>query len=223
MKNILILLLTLITTSIHAQNHLIGVKGGVNRTDVSATSFFNDRDVRLGLEFGLTYDYFFKNNFTMGADLIYNQRGFTFDIIFTDDYGIPTGEKSTTKFNYDYISLPLKVGFMHGKTFSIFANIGLTPSILVDAKYITPTFEFNELIIHGETIDITKNVKMFDLGGIVEIGVGYRFKERYWLYSSFSYQHSLTSISTSEHFATSAIRHYGMTLSLGLKYALTKE
>lgn len=223
MRNIFLLFLILATKTVSGQNHLLGIKGGAGWTNVTASNFMNDRNYRTGLAIGLTYDYLFKKHFSADADIIYNQRGFTDDIIFTDDLGNPTGEKATTKFNYDYITMPLKVGINYGNTVYGFANIGLTPFILVDAKTITPAIDFNGTTIPGETVNITDRVNKFDIGGLVEIGGGYKFKERYWLFTSFSYQHSFTTITNSDYFANSTIRHYGMTLNIGLKCALTKE
>ena len=223
MNKILLTILTIASLNVSGQNHLLGVKGGVSWTNITATNFISDNHYRTGLAIGLTYDYIFKKHFSTGADIIYNQFGFTNDLIFTDDLGNPTGGKATIKFNYDYISIPLKVGFNYGKTVYGFANIGLTPSILVDAKTITPTIDFNWTIIPGETYNVTSKVNKFDIGGLVEIGGGYKFKDRYWLFTSFSYQHSFTTITNSDYFANSKIRHYGMTLNLGLKCALTKE
>jgi len=223
MRKILLLFLTAITITVNGQNHLLGVKGGANWTNVTASNFLNDKDFRTGLAIGLTYDFLFKKYFSAGADIIYNQRGLRNDIIFTDDLGNPTGKKATSKFNYDYITLPLKVGFNYGKTVYGFANIALTPSMLVDAKTITPSIDFNGTTIPGETFNVTNRVNKFDIGELVEIGGGYKFKGRYWLFTAFSYQHSFTTITNSDYFANSKIRHYAMTLNLGLKCALTKE
>ncbi len=223
MRNILLIFLTIISITVNGQNHFLGVKGGANWTEVTASNFPKDRNYRTGLAIGLTYDYLFKKQFSAGADIIYNQRGFTNDIIFIDDLGNPTGRKEIIKFNYDYIIVPLKVGFNYGKTVYGFANLGLTPSLLVDAKTITPTYDYNGTVIPGETSTITNRVNKFDIGGLIEIGGGYKFRERYWLFTSFSYQHSFTTITNSDYFVNSKIRHYGMTLNLGLKCALTKE
>jgi hypothetical protein len=96
------------------QNHLIGVKGGVNSTNITSSNFISQSDSRTGPTAGLTYEFLFKKHFSIGADLIYNQRGFTNDLVFTDNLGNPTGEKYTTTFDYDYVSLPIKTGFNIG-------------------------------------------------------------------------------------------------------------
>jgi len=223
MKNILLIILTIATLKVAGQNHLIGVKGGVNSTNITSSNFISQSDSRTGLTAGLTYEFLFKKHFSIGADLIYNQRGFTNDLVFTDNLGNPTGEKFTSKFNYDYISLPIKTGFNIGTKLYGFTNIGVIPSLLVDAKTITPTFDSDAKFTGNETFDVTNRVSKFDFAGLVEIGGGYKFKGRYWLFTSFSYQHSFTTITNSEYFANSKIRHNGMALTIGLKCALTKE
>lgn len=66
-------------------------------------------------------------------------------------------------------------------------------------------------------------VTKFDFAGFAEIGGGYKFKNRFWVFTSFAYQYSLTTITNSKYFANSKIKHNGITLKIGLKYALTKE
>jgi len=41
--------------------------------------------------------------------------------------------------------------------------------------------------------------------------------------TNLGYQHSFTSITNDNYFSNSEVRHYGMVLSFGLKYALKKE
>lgn len=223
MRNIALLFLTVSTITVSGQNHLLGVKGGTNWTEVTATNFLEHRNIRTGIAIGLTYDFLFKKHWSFGAEVIYNQRGFTSDMLFTNEHGIPTGRKQIFKSQYDYVSMPLVVGFNYGKTIYGFANIGLTPSILVSAKIINPTLDYDRTNMALDTLDITGWVNKFDIGGLVEIGGGYKFNGRYWLFTSFSYQHSVTSITNSDYFANSKIRHYGMTLNIGLKCALTQE
>ena len=223
MKRLFLIILTLTTLKVAGQNHLIGVRGGVNATNVTSSNFISQRDSRIGLTAGLTYEFLLKKHFTIGADFIYNQRGFKIESVHTDQIGNPTGEKSTAKLNYDYISLPIKAGFNIGSKLYGFANLGLVPSWLVDAKTIIPTFDSDANFIGNETIDPTNLVSKFDLAGLFEIGGGYKINGRYWVFTSFSYQHSFTSIANSEYFAESKILHNGMNFSIGLKYALTKE
>jgi hypothetical protein len=223
MKNIFLFILTISTLKVVGQNHLFGVKGGANSTNITSSNFVSQTNSRTGLAAGLTYDFLFKKHFSIGVDIIYSQRGFTNDIVFTDNGGSPTGEKYTTIFNYNYVSLPIKAGFNIGTKLYGFTNIGIISSFLVDAKTTTSIFDIDGQLTGNETFDVTNRVTKLDYAGLVEIGGGYKFKGRYWLFTSLTYQHSFTSITNSDYYANSKIKHYGMTLNLGLKYALTKE
>lgn len=223
MKNTLLIILAISTLKVAGQNHFLGVKGGANSTNITSINFSSQNDARTGLTAGLTYEFLIKKHFSIGADLIYNQRGFTDDLIFTDNLGNPTFEKYKIKFNYDYISLPVKTGFNIGTKLFGFTNIGVIPSLLVDAKTIAPTFDTDGKLTGKETFDVTNQVSKFDFAGLVEIGGGYKLNGRYWLFTSLSYQYSLTTITNSDYFANSKIRHNGMNLTIGLKCALTKE
>ncbi len=59
MRKILLLVLTATTITVSGQNHLLGVKGGANWTNVTASNFLNDKDFRTGLASGLTYDFLY--------------------------------------------------------------------------------------------------------------------------------------------------------------------
>jgi len=209
MKTLLIIILTLTTIAASAQNNLIGITGGANWTNVTSSNFLNNTDYRHGVSAGINYEYFIKERFSIGSDVIYIQRGFTDDVI------MPNGGEATTKYDYNYLAVPVKTGFYNGrnKIFD-FVKVGLIPSLLIDAKTSTPTFA---------TEEITNRVSKFDLAGLIEIGGGFKIVDKLWLTTSFIYQHSLTTITNSEYFANSKIRHNGMSLNIGLKWALKNE
>ena len=220
MRKIITLLIVLFTVPVFGQNHFIGMKGGLNRMNVNSSNFISNNDNRTGFNSGLTYQYILNERFNLGTDLLYFQRGFTNDIVFTDEFGNPTGESATSRFNYDYLSVPLKGGIVIGNKFSGFANLGIVPSLLVDATTITPAIEG----VQEETVyNVTDRVTKFDLGGLVEIGANYKITPDFLLSATFGYQHSFTSITNDDYFRISEVHHYGMVLSFGLKYALKKE
>lgn len=223
MKKIFLLILTISTLKVAGQNHLIGLKGGVNSTNITSSNFLSQIDSRTSLTAGLTYEFLVKKYFSIGTDLIYNQRGFTNNFVLADNLGNPTGEKYTTKFNYDYASLPIKTGFNIGTKLYGFTNIGVIPSLLVDARTIEPTFDTDGKFTGNKAVDVANRVSKFDFAGLFEFGGGYKLNGRYWLFTSFSYQHSFTTITNSDYIANSKIRHNGMNLTMGLKCALTKK
>ena len=119
------------------------------------------------------------------------------------------------KFYYDYLAIPIKGGYIIGNKISGFANIGLVPAFLLNAIAEVP----DEL----EIIDITDLPPKFDLAVLIEIGGNVKISERFFVTASFTYQHSLTTISNSDHFENSNFKHHGMILSYGIKYALKKN
>ena len=220
MRKILTALTILISIQTYGQNHFLGVQGGINLTNVNSSNFTSNNDNRIGFNSGVTYQYYQNERFNLGIDLLYFQRGFTNDIVYTDELGNPTGETATSEFNYDYLSLPLKGGVVIGDKFSGFANLGIIPSFLLDAKTTTPAIEgFQE----ETTVNVTDRVTKFDLGGLAEIGASYKITQGFLLSATFGYQHSFTSITNDDYFSNAEVRHYGMILSIGLKYALKKE
>lgn len=213
-KNAFLTGICLLTLSAYGQNAYIGLKTGANFTNVSA-NYFNDKVFKTGLSIGLTFDYFLSNKISLSADLMYSQRGFGNYYLFGDAIrGInsTSGGSEVVYFHYDYLSVPLKIGYSIGYNFSGFGNVGLIPSYLVDAK---TSFQ------DGSSIDITEAGK-FDLAGQIELGCGYKVKESYFIYSSISYFHSFTYLSNQNYFSRGDISNYGISVSFGLKYKLTQ-
>ena len=206
------------TLEVFGQNHLIGITGSVNRTNIRSDIFRSYADPRLGISGGITYEYFLKKRFSIGADVVYIRQGFRYNI------ETPVGQEANHKFHYDYLSVLLKAAytkFNEETNFLHFAKVGLVPSFLVNAETTLPVFKDNGEITGTETAGITSRVSPLDLAGLVEVGGGYKVLPRLWLTASFMFQHSLTSITTAEYFGESEMmRHYSMTFNLGLKWAL---
>lgn len=223
MKNAFLIILMISTLKIVGQKHLIGFKVGINKTNIASNNLLNQYDYITGPIAGLTYEYLFKKHFSIGADLMYNQRGFSYDFILIGNIGNPIGEKYRTTYILKYISLPIKTGFNIGTKLYGFTNIGVIPSILVGAKRGSRSFDPDVMIIGNKTYDVTNQFSKFDFAGLVEIGGGYKFNKRYWLFTSFSYQHSFTNLANTNYFSNSKLTNYGMTIILGMKWSLTKE
>lgn len=220
MKTLFLALLVIVTLEASGQNHLVGLTGSINRTNIRSSNFQRFADPRLGISGGITYEYFLKKRFSVGTDVVYIRQGFR------DNFETPVDQEGTYKFHYDYLSVPLKAGYTKfgmGNNLSGFAKAGLVPSFLISAETIMPVFNDNIEITGTETTDITSRVSSFDLAGLVEIGGGYKVIDRLWLTASFMYQHSFTSITTTEYFSNAEMRHHGLTFNLGLKWAMKQE
>ncbi len=220
MKIIFTILTIVISIPAISQNHIIGLKGGTNWTNVQSTNLPHNNGNRTGFHSGITYDYRVNKRVKLGTDVLYLQKGYTNDVIFTDRLGNPTGERVTIDYKYDYLSLPLKCGIVIEDEFSGFINLGIVPSFLVDAKTTAPAIEG---LAEETTFNVTDRVTKFDLGGLIEMGANYSLTPDFLLSATIGYQHSFTSIANENYFPEAAIRHYGIALSVGVAYALKKE
>lgn len=202
---------------------LISIRGGVIMTNVhdAPRGFFSDNDSKHGVSAGVGLEHFFGSTFSVGAGVMYNQMGFK-----NDSYPLfditPVGKRPAAKLGYNYVSIPVKAGITlgHKHRFSGFAAIGIMPSILVRAVTKAPEYNLYGYVIGRESYNVTDQVSRFDLSELLEIGVNYRVDERYWVFSSILYQNSLTTLTNRDYFYEEKLRHYGLSISLGLKYKL---
>jgi len=219
MRHFLFLLFIIISLTSLGQS-FIGVKGGLNLTYNSFNDLYKMRNSRSGLSGGLTYELFIKKNTSFGADLLYNQRGFTEEIVFTDNQGNPTGQKATTEYNFNYLSLPVKVGIYTKNRTRIGLNLGFVPSCLIKSETILPPYESGGQVYNGQTINTTDRVTKFDFAGLVEFAFNFQLKDNYWFLGTISYQHSFTDFTNKDYFNRN-MNHYGLILSIGFRYRLS--
>ena len=217
MKRYVLILIDLIAFSTHAQKHLIGMQGGLNVSDATGMDF-PAQEARRGIMAGISYEYQIKKHFSIGTDLKYEQRGYTAKLTFINSSGQITDKNLKSKFNFNYISLPIKASFKFGNTVYGFVNGGIVPAIVTDAKLI-----YHEKIDNNAPINYTKRIKPFDLGLLLEIGMGYKIKERYLIFAQLGYQNSVTNSSSEKFFASSTMYHYGLNGSFGFKFMLKSK
>jgi Outer membrane protein beta-barrel domain len=219
MKNLIIALTIFLSLPSLAQRQFVGIKAGPNvSTMFSPFDHLSDLS-RFGIVGGLTYDYQTSKRFSFGADLLYFQKGYRDALLWTDENGNFLG-KGTFKYNYDYLSLPLKVGMVFGEEFSGFFNLGIVPSLLINAKthsFALPGFS------EETTFNNMQNATRLDLGGLVELGANYRLNSNYLLFATLGYQQGINTVSNSNHAAYLELRNYSLALCFGLKYALKKS
>ena len=223
MKKIAVIALTLICLNVLAQKHLVGVKSGLNFSNIYNDNSGVKSEYQTGLSGGLTYELFFKKNFSLGLDFIYNERGFKRDIYPTLNNGNPTGEKIAESYNNNYFSIPIKVGYTYGKKIFGFVNFGICPSFLLNAKASAIYFDKNGNNTGSETKDFMERVLKVDLAILSEVGLGYKLKNKYYFYTSVSNQTSLGPIYNTTYSSNEEIKHFGYTFSVGVKVNLGKQ
>jgi len=223
LTKLLLIILTGISMNLAGQVHSIGIQFGSNLTNMKGDDSFKDSKFRNGIIGGFNYEHLFKDNFSLGADLLYSQQGFKDYMTFTDVNGSIIGGREEIKFYYDYLVLPIKFGYSIGHKLKGFAKVGVCPSILLKAETTLPKVDSEGNLIGYEAFDVKDYVSKFDLGGLIELGADYGILDNLTLFTSASFRQSLTTFSNSLYFSESKMRHYGFALSLGLKYNLNKK
>jgi len=209
-KFLFVIVFTIVSLGIRAQGHFVGVKTGVHLTNILSANATIPSDSRVGFSGGFSYEYMVRDRFSVGADLLYNQRGFSSNFLIVDGSGNPVGAV-TVKYHYDYLSFPIRGGFYLGKKAFGYGQIGVVPSLLMGSK----------VIPGSDNPSIHPQEKQFDLAGLIELGAGYKLN-RVWLSLFAIYQQSFTTFTEYNTFGVTEFRHEGLTFSIGAKYQLRK-
>lgn len=115
---------------------------------------FNNRNT--GIDLGVTGDYYFNRSWSLRSGLIFDKMG---------GQNISGNHTHIFEDKLNYLSIPLNTNWHFGSTRKWNLNLGLSPSILISAKYIE----------YGVTNNISKDlIKSFQLG--LTYGIGYKFE-----------------------------------------------
>ena len=217
-------LIIILMISVHgnSQTHWIGLQRGINITSVDAKENFGDTRQRFSYIDGFNYEYLAPRNLILGLDFLYNPRGFREDVLFSNEEGSIVNESIRVNFDYDYISIPLSIGFAMGDKYRLIPKAGIIPSYLLKAEYKRPEIEINGLRIEEEIINISDEFTKFDLSGQVSLEGNYSIQKNGKLFITATYRRSLTNVVKSDYFETDKMKHFGLSISIGLKYSLTK-
>lgn len=197
--------------------HHLGIRGGIqfNNITISENTWMPDTRFRTGIVGGVSYLYDLPGIFTVGADLLCAQKGWKIDAVMTNQEGLVIGEGEAI-YKYDYFSIPLKAGISLGDRMSLFANLGIVPSFPVSARAVVPVVSSDD-----HEADMMDHVNSFDIAGLAEVGGSLAFASRYTLFLAVSYEHSFSAFNVS-FFSDSNMRHYSISASTGIRYALGK-
>lgn len=223
MKHIIFVFLIVFANSISAQKHVIGIKGGLSLTNIAANFNFGLKPENLkGFHAGITYDYLLNDRFYIGADLLYAQRGFTFNATLTNDVGNTIGY-SYIDYNYQYFSTPLKVGYRSQGKFYVFGQWAVVPSILQHAEIHASEVNAGDVFLPDSRENMTSNVTAFDFAVNSELGIGWKLNRNFASYISASYQRSFTESKNNDFYQGVDGFHYGWMFSMGVKYAFSNK
>jgi len=222
MKQNLVILFILISTFALGQNHFVGFQAGLNLTSITPKEDLENSSMRTGFIGGITYDFKLSIKYQIEIDALYSQQGFTDKMIMVENGQVRVGEENY-KVKYDYLSFPIKIGYRMGDKTKIIPKIGIIPAFSVSAKLSYPKFDNDGNIIDWGSENHKDYVSNFDFGGLIEIGIENELSNNFIFCSAISYKHSLTTYYNSDYFDRyddQARKHYGFSLSVGLKYKL---
>lgn len=220
MKCGILLLIWLLPFYVSSQSYL-SARIGLSATNTSPGSY--DGNFKLGFAGGVGYEKFLSDNFSMSADVMYNQFGYALKFDVRNSLGGWLGE-GNFKTRLNYVALPIKAGYYVGDKINFFGKTGIVPSFLVSAKDRTPMSNASDTGIEYKNVKSTSNYKRFDFAALLEVGALYEIGNLISLFGSFQYQHSVTSYGNFRVYDNGVIvtdlRHYGFTLSVGVKRKL---
>ena len=113
------------------------------------------------------------------------------------------------KYVYDYLSIPLKIGYSFGNKFTVTPSIGIVNSVLISAKS----------IFNGNEKSLTSNVENYDFGLVGGVVISYSFSHKITMSITSDYQYGISDTSTS---SFSSTKHRSFSSSIGLMYLLKK-
>lgn len=222
MKQKLVIVFILISTFALGQNHFVGFQAGLNLTGVTPNEDLENSGMRTGFIGGIAYEFKFSGKYQIEIDALYSQQGFTDKMIMVEEGQVRVGEENY-KVKYDYLSFPVKIGFEMGDKTKIIPKIGIIPALSVSAKLSYPKFDNNGGIIGRGSENHKDYVSNLDFGGLIEVGIENELSNNLIFCSAINYKHSLTSYYNSDYFDRyddQARKHYGFSLTVGLKYRL---
>jgi hypothetical protein len=226
LKFALLIIIACISFDSFSQSHRIGAQAGTNACNVIHNSdFFDKSDFKPGLKTGIHYHLIFENNISLMIDLLYVQKGFGYDFeyqAYNSDFE-PYDGTSEYNFAYDFISLPVSIGYSFGDKFSVTPYLGIAASRLVQAKHkYTLHDDSNNIMDEGVENKYTVLPK-YDWPVHGGLYLQYRLKEKIALFSKLQFTYSLNTFSGEQYFSESALTHYGYGLSLGLSFSINSN
>jgi hypothetical protein len=210
----------------NSQTHKLGLMAGANLSNIVHTSvFFDKTDFKPGFRGGIHYHLAFENSITLMVDLLYVQKGFAYDFeyqSYNDDLE-PYDGTSEYSFAYDFISVPISIGYSFGDKLSVTPYLGIAASRLVQTKhYYTLHDDNGNVVDEGEENKYTVLPK-YDWPVHTGLYLEYTIGNNLTVFSKLQADYSLNTISGKQYFSESELTHYGYGLSLGLSFCINSN
>ena len=217
MKIALSVLLFVFSFSLSAQQHLVGIKGGILSSNINSSqmssSYLGVTDNLNSYTLGISYDFILKNHISFGVELNYNVKGFTNGLINDGHNSLIAYQNYNLK--NQYFSIPIKIGYQFGTKTYFDIHTGAIPSLINHSRMSVTDESDNWVGYYSESNYYRSDA---ELSLFLELGVGYRFNNGIRTYLSYMYQQSVNEINWWIPENKSDI--YGFSVVLGIQYEL---
>ena len=181
-----ILALVFLTITINAQSLIpikYGIKVGSNISNISSTSNEGVKNIEssalIGVSGGFYMEIALNDKWYINTDLMYIQKGASFDYEFTHDYVFNQGERDkhyvSNELKLAYIDLSPSISYRASNKLSL--NIGPSVSFLIEYDYIANETHTSQISNHEELEDGLYTEESLDVG--LNIGVSYYLTENF--------------------------------------------
>ena len=188
MKKIILLTLIISSLGVNGQSLLpikYGIKVGANIANISSISNEGvkniDNTALIGIAGGFYMEIALNDKWYINPELIYTQKGASFDYDFIHDYPINQGERdehnTTNELKLAYIELNPTISYKASDKLSL--NFGPSVSFLITPDYIvlTDKGENDDLNSHEKLSEGTFKEEALDVG--LNIGISYYLTENF--------------------------------------------
>ena len=217
-RNLLLGILALSSISF-GQLHTVGFHVGAMGTSLGNTFANGEGMAKIDLTGGLNYQYRFTSHLTLGANIEYTQFGAQFPIQFTDQLGNFITENNSS-WDWNYVSVPLIVGYEMGGKISIKPKLAVVPSILQRCIYNFKSYEGTTLAPFKDSY--YANANKFDLAGLVGVDFTARFHSGV-VFLAIDTRYSITMLNNEDFFNTDfndSYRNRSIGASFGVRFNL---
>ncbi|MFT4601990.1 MAG: hypothetical protein ACI857_002176 [Arenicella sp.] len=215
-----ILIVGLIFSSVSfGQLHSVGFHVGSMGTSLGSTFMNSDSKPKIDFTGGLNYQYRFTSHLTLGGNIEYTQYGAQIPIQFIDQQTGNIIAEEYSSWDWNYISVPLIVGYEMGGVISFKPKVGLVPSILGRAVYNFKSYEGTTLAPYKQSHYSESN--KIDLAGMVGVDFTARFHSGV-IFLAIDGRYSVTNLNN-EFFNESlwgSMRNRSVSASLGVRFNL---
>lgn len=216
----LYLLITLFNLENFAQERLIGVNFKISSSTIEPKEQWGDGlSNRNGIGFGLSYNRILENNLNISLELAYEEKGIQGTIFYSDSVGQFNGTTSGIDYYFNYLSLPMMLGYSFGNKFRVIPEIGFRASYLLNAET-----KFPNIVNQKNTGDIktdrTEDIRSFDFGVAFNLNCVFFIENNIALELGYNFDQSITEFDENNLFSTEESKHRYSGFEFGIKYLL---